>query len=269
MQTKTINYQSSEIFYTVTGTGKPIMLIHGFGEDGDIWEHQVEFLKDHYQIIVPDLPGSGQSDLIKDMSIEGMAECIKAVIDNEYPDLSAQQICLIGHSMGGYITLAFAEKYPDVLNGFGLVHSSAYADDDAKKAARLKSIEFIEANGAYDFLKTAIPGLFGEIWSPTHQEEITTLVQKGNNFSTEALTQYYRAMIARPERTAVLKNFSRPVLFIMGEHDKAVPFEQSMKQTPLLNLAYIHILRSSAHMGMWEEREKVNAAMLAFLQRAT
>jgi pimeloyl-ACP methyl ester carboxylesterase len=76
-------------------------------------------------------------------------------------------------------------------------------------------------------------------------------------------------MIARPERTAVLKKFSHAILFVIGVHDKAVPFEQSMRQTPLVNLGYIHILRNSAHMGMWEEPDTMNAAMLAFLQRAT
>ena len=168
--------------------------------------------------------------------------------------------------MGGYITLALAEKYPQLLNAMGLVHSSAFADSEEKKAARLKSIEFIKANGAYEFLKTAIPGLFGDPWSAIHQQEINTLIEKGKHFSSEALVQYYYAMIARPERTAVLNNFSHPVLFIIGEHDKAVPFKQSMQQTPLSNLSYIFILRNSAHMGMWEEAEKVNTAMMAFLQ---
>jgi pimeloyl-ACP methyl ester carboxylesterase len=259
---------NKKIHYRIAGAGNPVVLLHGFGEDGDIWSHQVKFLQSFYQLIIPDLPGTGASELIDDMSIEGMAECIKEIIIREltYP---TEQVCVIGHSMGGYITLALAEKYPQLLNSFGLVHSSAFADSEEKKIARQKSIDFIQTNGAYDFLKTAIPGLFGDIWSPAHQTEITSLVHKRKNFTPTALVQYYRAMIARPERTAVFKNFSGPVLFIIGEHDKAVPFEQSMQQTPLLNLAYIHILRNSAHMGMWEETDKVNAAMLSFLQRAT
>ena len=274
MQTKTILYQSSKTFYRITGNGKPVILLHGFGEDGDIWTNQIEFLKDHYQLIVPDLPGSGKSELITDMSIEGMADVIKEIITIELPKFlrqsaEAEGICLLGHSMGGYITLAFAEKYPSLLNSFGLIHSSAFADSEEKKTARLKSIEFIKNNGVYEFLNTSIPGLFGDLWSKSHLQEITSLVEKGKKITPEALIQYYQAMIARPERTAVFKNFSHPVLFIIGEHDKAVPFEQSIQQTSLPNLAYIHILRNSAHMGMWEEAEKVNNAMLAFLHRAT
>ncbi|MBL0182390.1 MAG: alpha/beta hydrolase [Chitinophagaceae bacterium] len=262
MQSKVITYQSSKIFYHIIGKGRPVILIHGFGEDGEIWNKQVDFLKDHFQLIIPDLPGSGQSELIKDMSIEGMAEVIKAILTEE----KIEQCDLIGHSMGGYITLAFAEKYPHMLSSFGLVHSSAFADSEEKKAARLKSIEFISKNGAYDFLRTAIPGLFGKHWSPDHQREIEGLVEKGRNFTSEALVQYYQAMINRPDRTHVLKTFAKPILFIIGEQDNAVPFAQSLQQCYLPDQSHIHILRHSAHMGMWEETTAVNNFLLAFLQ---
>ena len=207
--------------------------------------------------------------MIPDMSIEGMAECIKAIIDVELQKTDRLQ--MIGHSMGGYITLAFAEKYPDLLSTLGLFHSSAFADSEEKKAARLKSIDFIKKNGSYEFLKTSIPGLFfrgqdGLEPSDPLKLEMDALIEKGKNFSPEALIQYYQAMIARPDRTVVLKNFPYPILFILGEHDMAVPLAQGLKQTYMPALSYIHILRDSAHMGMWEETGKANAAMLEFLQ---
>jgi len=270
VQSKNISYQSSTIFYRIVGNGKPVLLIHGFGEDGNIWDNQVEFLKDHlptgqagFQLIVPDLPGSGRSELIKDMRIEGMAEVIKAILIEE----KIEQCDLIGHRMGGYITLAFAEKYPHILSSFGLVHSSAFADSEEKKAARLKSIEFINKNGAYEFLKTSIPGLFnpsGRLLRPEGFME--QLVEKGRDFTPEALIQYYQAMIDRPDRTHVLKTFAKPILFIIGEHDNAVPFTQSLQQCYLPDHSHIHILRHSAHMGMWEEATAVNNFLLAFLQ---
>jgi pimeloyl-ACP methyl ester carboxylesterase len=251
-----------------------VVLVHGFGEDGEIWNRQIEFLKDHYQLIVPDLPGSGKSQMIEDMSMEGMAEAIKAVIDFELPKYlrptgEAEKVCIIGHSMGGYITLALAEKYPEILTAFGLFSSSAFADSEEKKAARLKSIEFVKNNGAYEFLKTSIPGLFDEQWSKHHQQEIVGLVERSRQFTPEAIVKYYEAMIARPDRTAVFKTFTGPVLFIIGEHDKAVPFEQSMQQCYLPTQSHVQILRNSAHMGMWEETDKTNAALLQFVQQAT
>lgn len=270
MQTKTFTYQSAKIFYRTIGAGEPVVLIHGFGEDGNIWKNQIEFLKDYFFLIIPDLPGSGQSALIKDMSMEGMAEVIKELINHELQKSSVivcerkavSGICLVGHSMGGYITLAFAEKYPHLLSSFALVHSSAYADNEEKKASRLKAIEFVKKNGAYEFLKTAIPALFTEQWALQNKQVVEDLVEKSKSFTNEAIVAYYHAMINRTDRTAVLKNFNKPILFIIGQHDKAIPFEQSMPQSYLPNQAYIHILRNSAHMGMHEEADKVNNALL-------
>ncbi len=258
MELKTFTYQSSKIFYRTVGAGKPVVLIHGFAEDGEVWKNQIEFLKDHFYLIIPDLPGSGQSAMINDMSIEGMAEVIKAILLNE----ETETCSMTGHSMGGYITLAFAEKYPEMLTSAGLVHSSAFADSEEKKANRLKSIEFVKKNGAYEFLKAVIFDLFSETWAAANSETIERQVEKSKNFTDEAIIAYYQAMVNRPDRTHVLKNFPKPILFIIGEHDKAVPFEQSMQQCYLPNLSYIHILRNSAHMGMLEEADLVNNALL-------
>lgn len=266
MQLKTFTYQSSKIFYRTVGKGNPVILIHGFAEDGDIWKNQIEFLKDHFTLIIPDLPGSGQSEMINDMSIEGMAELIKELIVPELNFLNqpaeGDGICLIGHSMGGYISLALAEKYPTMFSSIALVHSSAFADTEEKKANRLKSIEFIKKNGAFEFLKAVIADLFTENWYAGNRKIVDDLIEKSKNFTDEAIIAYYQAMINRPDRTSVLKNFNNPILFIIGEHDKAVPFQQSLQQCYLPAQAYIHILRKSAHMGMFEEPEKLNHALL-------
>lgn len=269
MQLKTIAYQSSSIFYRITGKGKPVVLLHGFGEDGDIWNNQVEFLQDHFQLIIPDLPGSGKSAVISGQSavgIEEYAEVVRAILSEE----KIPNCVMIGHSMGGYITLAFAEKYPSMLSSFALVHSSAFADSEEKKVARAKSIDFIKKNGAYEFLKTAIPPLFlrGQDGSKPSDPftHIDDLVEKGRSFSSEALIQYYQAMIARPDRTAVLKSFKGPILFIIGEHDPAVPFQQSLQQSYLPQRSHIHILRNSAHMGMLEEVANTNKILVNFFK---
>ena len=273
MESKTFTYQSSKIYYRTVGTGRPIVLIHGFTEDGGVWKNQIEFLKDHFYLIIPDLPGTGKSELIHDMSIEGMCEVIKEILKFElqkfplqgFPDKgtnAVQGVSLAGHSMGGYISLALAEKYPDMLSSIALVHSSAFADSEEKKANRLKSIEFVKKNGAYEFLKAVITDLFTEEWAAANPEIVDRQIEKSKDFTDEAIIAYYQAMINRPDRTHVLKTFPKPILFIIGEHDKAVPFEQSMQQCYLPNHAYIHILRNSAHMGMFEETDKLNNALL-------
>lgn len=258
MQSKIFTYQSSQIFYRTIGNGKPFILIHGFAENGDVWKNQIEFLKDHFYLIIPDLPGSGRSQLIRDMSIEGLSESIKAILIQE----NIKACAMAGHSMGGYISLAFAEKYPDLLFSLALVHSSAFADNEEKKANRSKSIEFVKKNGAFEFLKAVIFDLFSEIWAANNPKAVERQIEKSKNFTDEAVIAYYQAMINRPNRIHVLKSINKPVLFIIGQHDKAVPFEQSMQQCYLPDISYIHILRNSAHMGMLEEAEKVNDILL-------
>ena len=258
---KKISYQNTNISYTVYGNGKPVMLIHGFAEDSGIFDLQVNHLKENYLIIVPDLPGIGKSEMLKkeNLQLADYADILKAIADEE----KIKSFTLIGHSMGGYITLAYADKYGYTLNAFGLLHSSAYKDDEAKIATRKKAISFIEENGTAAFLKTTIPNLFYNL--EKSKEVIKSLVEKGNNFNPKVLIQQYNAMITRLDTTTVLKTFSHPILFIIGEHDKAVPFEHSLQQSHLPQIAQVNILRKTAHMGMKEEPEMVNKNLRKFL----
>ncbi len=262
-----ITFQNKKIHYQTHGSGNMVVFIHGFGEDASIWDLQVAYLKQFFQIIVPDIPGSGQSELMDNADIETYADIFYQIIIAEHSkkqSTPAVNYCtVIGHSMGGYITLALAEKYPFILNGYGLFHSSAYADNAEKIETRKKAIAFIQQYGAATFLETSIPGLF---FQPETSHWPGLLIKKGKNFTTEALTQYYTAMINRPDRTPILKQSAVPVLFIIGRHDKAVPFDISLQQCHLPPLSHVHILQYSAHMGMLEETELSNEYLLAFLQ---
>jgi pimeloyl-ACP methyl ester carboxylesterase len=172
---------------------------------------------------------------------------------------------MIGHSMGGYITLAFAKKYSNYLISFGLFHSSAYADSDEKKAFRKKSIDFILKNGAFEFLKIATPNLFSPSSIDKKPELIDGFIRSLNNFSAPALVSYYEAMMKRPDNTTLLKTTTLPVLFILGEHDNAVPLQDGLKLSQLPEKSYIHILHQSGHMGMLEEENKSNTILNKFL----
>lgn len=259
---KNIQYQNTAVHYSMYGKGNPVMLVHGFAEEGSVFNDQVNHLKENFLVIVPDLPGVGKSDMLQkeNVSLIDYADIIKAIIDIE----NINALTIIGHSMGGYITMAFAEKYPSLLNGFGLFHSSAYADDEEKIAARKKAMSFIKEKGTAAFLKTTIPGLFFSV--ETSKKAIADLIEIGNSFAPEVLIQQYNAMINRKDTTNVLRSFTKPVLFIMGEHDKAVPISQTLPQSHLPQIAYVHILRSTAHMGMIEEPMLVNNYLTDFLQ---
>jgi pimeloyl-ACP methyl ester carboxylesterase len=263
---KFIDINGHALFYRVTGTGKPVVLLHGFAEDGTIWQHQVEALQQHYRLIVPDLPGSGRSGMSQDMSMEGLAAAVHQIIDDELP--GNETFVMIGHSMGGYITLAFAEKYPERLKGIGLFHSTAYADSDEKKATRQKGIEFMLQHGSALFIQQTTPNLFSPIFKGEHPEVIEEIIERYSNFSNETLVQYYKSMMDRPDRTNILKKSTWPVLLIAGEHDTAIPVGHVMQQSYLPSLSYIHLLKHSGHMGMLEEQELSNRFLANFLAEA-
>ncbi len=263
---KSIRLRNTQVYYKVTGQGTPLVLLHGFAEDNDIWKYQQDALSKQYRLIMPDLPGSGQSGLVEDMRIEALSEIVKQVIDQEIPAAAAGSICLVGHSMGGYIALAFAEKYGQLLKGLGLFHSTAFADSEERKATRRKGIAFIQTNGSYEFIKQSVPNLFTEAYRIKNSPILAEMIARYCSFDPLALIAYYEAMIQRPDRTTVLQSFNKPILFIIGKNDKAIPFEDSMKQCHLPQMAAVEIMENSAHMGMWEEKEKSTQALLDFLQ---
>ncbi|MBL0234824.1 MAG: alpha/beta hydrolase [Chitinophagaceae bacterium] len=250
--------KQSPVSHRRIGNGPPVLLIHGFGEDRRVWDGVVNELEKEYSLIIPDLPGTGLSPLVPDMSIEGMAEAL-------VPILPEGPIAVIGHSMGGYIALALLGKYPDKLNSLALFHSTSYADSDEKKQARLKSIEFIKQHGAFEFLKTSIPNLFSALSKQKMAGAINDFIDQQAGSEASSLIAYYEAMMNRPDRRSLLKNSRIPLLFLLGKYDVAVPFSDGLAQCHLPAISYIHILRRSGHMGMMEEAESANKALKNYL----
>jgi pimeloyl-ACP methyl ester carboxylesterase len=260
MQERKIKYQLKKIFYRVRGEGPAVILLHGFGEDGNVWKNQFKICHGH-KLIIPDLPGSGHSEMIDDMSMEGLAAVIHSIVLEE----KAEPCTLIGHSMGGYITLAYAEKYGSGLNAFGLFHSSAFADSDEKIETRLKGISFTREHGAPAFLKTIIPNLFSKHTKENKPSLIKEQLKVAESLSAEAVIAYYESMIGRPDRTDVLKLADVPVLFILGKEDQVVPVKDGLQQSHMPKIAQIQVLENSAHMGMMEEVELANQDLVQFL----
>ncbi|MGV3766721.1 MAG: alpha/beta fold hydrolase [Chitinophagaceae bacterium] len=257
-----IPFKGQTVFYGTTGEGPVVMLVHGFGEDHHIWKETIQQLSKNFTVVFPDVPGTGHSPMNPSLSsIEDYAEAIHAIVAHE----NITSLAMIGHSMGGYITLAFAERYPDLLSGFGLFHSTALADGEEKVEARRKGIRFIENNGAAAFLKQSTPNLFTPEYRELHPEMVQQILEYGKTFTNAALIQYYESMIARPDRTEVLKKATVPVLFILGKKDLAVSFTDTLPQTYLPAVSYLEILEASAHMGMFEEKEKCMAILEKFL----
>ena len=266
-------YQHCPISYRVIGQGKPVLLLHGFGEDSQIWHHQIQFLTPYCQLIVPNLPGTGLSPNVADTqavlsvasSIDAIAGAMLALLEEIKIN---QPVTVLGHSMGGYVALAMARQQPATIGALGLVHSTAFADSEAKKVMRQKAIQFISEKGGNAFMQTAIPSLFSDKYNALHPEKVAELVEAATHFSPKVLAAYYVAMMNRPDCTDVLSHLGKPILFVMGTEDKAVPMADVLQQTHLPGIAFVQVLPGVAHMGLWEQPEAINEILLNFLTEA-
>src|SRR5450631_111183 len=177
---KSLLFRGEPMVYEIRGQGLPVILLHGFMEDRRIWDSVLPGIENKYRWILPDLPGSGGSAFNASLQeLKDFAELIPAILEQE----GINEFVLIGHSMGGYISLAFAEKYPDKIRALGLFHSSSYADSNEKKESRAKSIRFIQNHDPALFVEQSIPGLFSESFKSEHPEEIRKLTDRYANFS--------------------------------------------------------------------------------------
>lgn len=260
---KTLSHKKGRISYSIVGSGKPVMLIHGFAEDGRVWQQQLNQFGTDYQLIIPDLAGSGKSDFIPEIfSMDDHAEVLMQILNEE----KISSATVIGHSMGGYIALAFAEKYPEMLTALGLFHSSSAADTEEKKESRRKSIQFIKQNGSAKFIQQTTPNLFSDATKEQTPGLVEEIITRYSNFNPNSLVHYYEAMIQRPDRSEILRKISKPVLIIAGEHDQAIPVKLSREQSYLPELCYFHSLKNSGHMGMIEEPGNSNLFLGKFLE---
>jgi pimeloyl-ACP methyl ester carboxylesterase len=261
---KRIQFRGESLEYEIRGSGLYVMLVHGFTEDRRIWDPLIAGMEDKYCWILPDLPGSGESAFNASLhQLKDFGEVLKMIVEIE----NIRALVMIGHSMGGYISLAFAEKYPSALMALGLFHSSSYEDSTEKKESRDKNIRFIQKNGAGPFVEQSIPGLYGHAFATENPEEIRKQIDRYANFKPESLVLYLSAMKQRPATTGVLKSFTKPTLFIMGEEDKAVPVKDALEQCHLPQISYIHILTHTAHMGMIENTSLCNSFIDQFLEQ--
>ena len=246
-----INFQNKRIHYNSEGHGKPIVLLHGFLESLNIWKSFSTNLSSDYRIISIDLPGHGKSSSKTEIqSMDLMADSVKAVLDH----LRIQTCVLIGHSMGGYVTLAFAEKYPEALNGYGLFHSHAGADTKEAKTNRKRTIQLVEKN-RLGFIQLFIPDLFALTNCKKFHKAIEKLKKQAGDTSKTGIIAALKGMKERPDRTHVLKATQHPVLFILGQEDTRIPLDVALKQASLAQRCEIHILKDVGHMGYIEDYE--------------
>ncbi len=234
---------------------KTVVLLHGFGETSDIWQNILPMLSFDYNYVVFDY-----SRIAFCQTIEEYADWLQTEVEQR----KLERFILIGHSMGGYISLAFAEKYPEYLSGLGLFHSTALPDSDDRKEVRLKTVNFIEKHGSAEFIADFLPKMYADSFKKKNKVYIQKQLSDNQLLPKEALITATQAMRIRPDRSAVLKNLDVPVLMIVGQEDKFIPFASSLLQLSMPKTPYALILAHVAHAGMVEAPEVCAATLNAF-----
>lgn len=261
------NYEQNigdvSLSYSDDGEGHCIVLLHGFCGSREYFSKIIPDLSKKYRVIACDLRGHGHSSTVKEeYSITSMADDMAKLLDV----LEIEKVTMIGHSLGGYITLAFAEKYAHMLHSYGLLHSTALPDDENGKAGREKGIARIEQEGIKGFVDDLVPKLFAEDHRETFYAEIEAARQIGYKTPETGAVGALNAMKNRSERQQVLQKRELPVLLIAGQKDQIVPPEKT----------FLHkgdhvtetILENSGHMGMIEEPEKVVKVIEEFIEKS-
>jgi pimeloyl-ACP methyl ester carboxylesterase len=260
--------KNNEAHKSFNNTKPALLLIHGFGEDHCIWKKQIQFLSQYYRVIAPNLPGVHCKTLTIHHSHAPSLRNYVEVLHELMHQLHIEKYYVIGHSMGGYIGLAFADYYVNHVMGLALVHSTSYEDSPAKKESRLNVAEFIQEYGTRKFLETSTQNLFGNAFKQAHPEQIQDVMDSVSEISTETMVQFVMAMRNRKAHTHLLNQQQIPVWMIVGEEDIAVPIEDSLQQMQLLPEKNVMLLKQVGHMGMLEATNQVNNALLGFIQAA-
>ena len=248
--------------YTDNGHGKVVVMIHGFCESLKLWAKFEEEISKVYRVICVDLPGFGDSHYLgEDISIDWFAEQVHDLLQ----ELNIKQYSVVGHSLGGYVCLALANKNALQIETLTLFHSTGFLDTEEKKLNRDKTVGFIERNGVDTFMNSFVDPLFAEQNRDKCKSAINDLVIDGKRSSQEAVIKTIVAMKNRSDRTDTLKDFGKPILLIIGEDDVAVPLVDSVKQSDMGIKTESLILKNCGHMGMIEKPTTTLTKLKEFL----
>jgi len=261
---KTIDTSKFKIRFSDQGEGAVFVILHGYLEAIETFDACARELSKSARVICIDLPGHGKTDLKQaQVSVENMAAAVNAVIQH----LDINLIHMIGHSMGGYVALAFADKYAKRLASFTFLHSTANADTDEKRINRKREIEFIKQGKKELICSTAVPNTFSMNNQEAFSDEINALIEIASNTREEGIIAALNAMMNRPDRNDILKALSVPKYSFIGKEDNFIPYEMGLQWAEQNGMKAI-VLEHSGHMGFIEEKDKCVDAILDIIIEA-
>jgi pimeloyl-ACP methyl ester carboxylesterase len=260
---KTFRFKKATVSFSDYGKGRTIVLLHGFLGSKEIWQKTTDNLAKSYRVIAIDLPGHGQSECLGYIhQMELMADCVRKLLDS----LRLKKYVLIGHSMGGYVALAFAELFPDSLKGMALINSTALADSLEKKKDRERAIKLVKSDKRV-YTKNTIKNLFANRNLKYLKDEITFATKIALNTSKQGAVAALEGMKDRPNRDIILGMVEYPVLMIISELDNILPYSSLLEQAHTLRNKHVCYLEYDGHMSFLENPREVNKSIRKFLRK--
>lgn len=249
---QTINVNSIRLAYERRGKGTPLVLLHGYPLDHHLWDNIAPLLEDTFDLILPDLRGFGGSSTVDSFySMEDMASDIAALLDH----LGIQMTVIAGHSMGGYVALAFARLYPERVRGFGLVSSQVVADNEERKQGRYKSAAEVADKGIASVVETMTPKF-------TSDARLQEFARKSmEEQQPAAYVGALKAMAERVDSTPLLSSLAVPVVVIHGDADALIPIDRAREVKAALPGAHLVEISGAGHMPMMESPDTTAEAL--------
>lgn len=255
-----VTFSKGSIDYKVSGQGPSIVFLHGFMESARIWRAFAYKLSSKFRVIRVNLPGHGKSSVYGEKhTMEFMAEAVHAVLAAE----KVETCMLVGHSMGGYVALAFAERWPEMVRGLVMFSSISTADTKERKADRDRAVKLVEEH-KMKYISSVVPNLFYERTGTKAGKRIYKLVKLAARQPKEGIIAAIRGMRDRPDRTQVLEAAAYPVLFLAGHDDPLIPVEKIQELAARVPGSRAVIMSECGHVGFLEKRKESMNAVRAF-----
>lgn len=256
-----VSYKNTQIHFTETGKGTAVVLLHGFLENTTMWNSTVEFLSKRYRVIAIDLLGHGQSENLGYVhTMEQMAEAVQEVLYH----LKIRKSFLIGHSMGGYVALAFAEFFPDNVKGLCLMNSTTRGDSEEKQLVRDRAIKIVKENHT-SFIRNSIPMLFRSKNRKLFREQINEVKKEALQTSKQGIIAALEGMKIRNDREVLLHFGPYPKLMIIGDKDPVLKLDDLLDQVQGTETEIIRF--SEGHMSHIENKKEMLITIGDFLKR--
>lgn len=259
---KAFLFKGVPVYFTEQGKGPVIVMLHGFLENKHCWHTIAKKLAETHRIICIDLPGHGKTNCLGYIhSMELMAEAVHHILKK----LRIRKCAMVGHSMGGYVALAFAEANPEMMTGICLVHSTARADTEPKKRDRDRAIEIVKKNSAL-FIREVIPGLFYTTRQKPLKRLINQTIKMAKETPAQGIIAALEGMKIRLERELIIRFAPYPVWFIIGKYDRIIPYDGLFEQAALPEISQT-IMLNCGHMGFLERPKETLQALQKFAEQ--